>query len=162
MFIPYTPDGTLAKNMKENEEKLEKLTGTKLKIVERTGSKLVDQITKSNSWQGMDCQRENCLLCFTKHETEKLTTQECTKRNIVYETRCRTCENNELEKIEKLEIEPKEKIELGKKIILFKYIGETSRSAFERGWEHVNANQVLSAKFWNQWLSKMKEKTITI
>ena len=45
MFIPHTPSSTLAKLLKENEEKLEKLTNTRLKIVERTGTKLVDLIT---------------------------------------------------------------------------------------------------------------------
>ena len=60
MFIP--PNSTLAKLLQENEEKLEKLTNTRLKVVERTGTKLVDLITKYNPWQGHDCMRENCLL----------------------------------------------------------------------------------------------------
>ena len=138
MFIPYTPNGELAKILRDNENKLEELTGTRLKLVERTGSKLVDLITRSNPWQGLDCQRENCLLCFTKSETEKLKTQECTKRNIVYETRCRTCEDKEKSRIEELELDEKSKNEELKNLKIFKYVGETSRSAFERGWEHLN------------------------
>ena len=146
MFIPYTPNGELAKILRDNENKLEDLTGTRLKIVERTGTKLVDLITRSNPWQGLDCQRENCLLCFTKSQTEKLKSQECTKRNIVYETRCRTCEDNEKLRIEELEIDEKSKLEEIKKLKIFKYIGETSRSAFERGWEYVNDMATLNKR----------------
>ena len=146
MFIPYTPNGELAKILRDNENKLEELTGTRLKLVERTGSKLVDLITRSNPWQGLDCQRENCLLCFTKSETEKLKTQECTKRNIVYETRCRTCEDNEKTRIEELELDEKSKNEELKNLKIFKYVGETSRSAFERGWEHLNDMATLNKK----------------
>ena len=40
--------------------------------------------------------------------------------------------------IEDMEIDEKEKIELKNKIVQYKYIGETSRSAYERGWEHLN------------------------
>ena len=54
--------------------------------------------------------------------------QECTARNTVYETWCNTC----LE-IDKKEIESrKEKREPR----IFKYIGETARSPYERGLEH--------------------------
>ena len=65
-------------------------------------------------------------------------TQDCHKRNIVYETRCITCQENEQDRIDSLNIEQDEKLELKKNIKLFKYIGETSRSSFERGWEHIN------------------------
>ena len=42
----------------------------------------------------------------------------------MYETRCLTCDKNENDTINGMDIE--------------EYIGETSRSAFERGWEHLN------------------------
>ena len=107
-------------------------------IIERTGAKLQDLLTRSDPWKGSDCQRQNCLLCFTKNRKEKLKTQDCHKRNIVYETRCITCQENEQDRIDSLNIEQDEKLELKKNIKLFKYIGETSRSSFERGWEHIN------------------------
>ena len=107
-------------------------------IIERTGIKLQDLLTRSDPWKGSDCQRQNCLLYFTKNRTEKLKTQDCHKKNIVYETRCITCQENEQDRIDSLNIEQDEKLELKKNIKLFKYIGETSRSSFERGWEHIN------------------------
>ena len=57
---------------------------------------------------------------------------------MVYETRCITCKNRDLEKIENMEIEGKEKEVLRTKVKLYKYIGETSRSSYERRWEHLN------------------------
>ena len=52
--------------------------------------------------------------------------------------RCLTCERKELKRIEELDIEDKEKDVLKAKIKLYKYIGETSRSSYERSWEHLN------------------------
>ena len=64
--------------------------------------------------------------------------QDCVKRNIVYETRCLSCEDKALENIEALEIDEEERTRKRKEIRQYKYIGESSRSPFERGWEHCN------------------------
>ena len=77
MFVPHTPGSELAKKLRENEEDLVKITGTKVKIIERTGTKIQDLLTRSNPWKGSDCERQNCLLCFTKCKTEKNKTQDC-------------------------------------------------------------------------------------
>ena len=37
-----------------------------------------------------------------------------------------------------MEIEEQEKTHKKNDIKLYKYVGETSRSAYERGWEHLN------------------------
>ena len=138
MFVPFTPGSELAKMLRENEEKLVQLTNNKLKIVERASVKLQDIITKSNPWKGTDCQRSNCLLCFTKTKQEKPNLQDCHKRSLVYETWCITCENMEFDKIEELELGEQQKNEMKRKVKKYKYVGETGRSAFERGWEHLN------------------------
>ena len=65
-------------------------------------------------------------------------TQDCHKRSIIYETRSLTCEEAENERIESLDIEEKEKKEMKRNMKKYKYIGESSRSAYERGWEHAN------------------------
>ena len=41
--------------------------------------KLEDLLHKFNPWQGLDCNRELCLLCKTKETTGKNKGQECTK-----------------------------------------------------------------------------------
>ena len=146
MFVPFTTEGRLAKLLRENEEKLSELTLTKLKIVEKSGDKIQDIITKSNPWQGEDCSRTNCLLCYTKTRTNKLTSQECNKRNIVYETTCVTCETKQRQEIENSDLGEKEKLDKIKSLQLFKYIGESNRSAYERGWEHLNDMTTLNPR----------------
>ena len=56
----FTPNGELAKDLRMAEVKLAKLTGYKLKVVERAGTRLEDLLTKSDPWQGSDCFREKC------------------------------------------------------------------------------------------------------
>ena len=48
LFVPYTTDGELAKRYREAEKELGRQTGIKLKIVEKTGSKLVDLLHRSD------------------------------------------------------------------------------------------------------------------
>ena len=91
IFITNTPNSILAKNLREGEEMLEKTTGYKMKIVERAGDSLEGLLHRSNPWSGADCARENCLLCETKQSNPKLESQNCRKRNVVYETWCDTC-----------------------------------------------------------------------
>jgi hypothetical protein len=90
MFVPYTVGSELAKRLREAEAKLQDMTGYRLKIVERAGLKLEDILHKADPWQGQDCKREKCLLCLTKSRTGKNTTQDCSRRILVYETWCMT------------------------------------------------------------------------
>ena len=82
LFVPYTKGSRLAKELRENEEIMEKLTGYRLKIVERSGMKLENVLHKSNPWAGEDCERVGCLLCHTKKVTGKNMNQSCSK--IIY------------------------------------------------------------------------------
>ena len=97
MFVPYTVGSKLAKKMREAENTMQDMTGYRLKIVERAGTKLEDMLTKADPWQGQECGREKCLLCLTKQRTGKYTTQDCTRRNIVYESWCITCQEKDME-----------------------------------------------------------------
>ena len=147
MFVPCTHGGELARRLREAETELGNQTGFKIKIVERSGTRIVDILHKANPWQGADCQRPRCLICSTKQKTEKDLGQDCSLRNIVYETWCLTCEKRNIEKIMKeeedfdyeneKEREEERKRRLGN-IKKYKYIGESSRSAYERGIEHQN------------------------
>ena len=137
MFVPFTARGELARRLRDAEAQLERQTGYRIKIVERTGTKIEDLLHRSNPWQGQDCKREKCLLCMTKVRTGKFQEQDCTKRCIVYETWCISCEEKEIEKLENEEEDENTKKEKKKKIKKYKYIGETSRSVYERGLEHL-------------------------
>ena len=127
IFVPHTPGSALAKNMREGEIMLEKTTGYKMKIVERAGDSLENLLHRSNPWAGADCGREMCLLCESKQTHKSIENQNCHKRNVVYEMWCETCR----------QADEKEKPENDKKEIkMHKYIGESSRSCHERGFEH--------------------------
>ena len=91
MFIPYTAHSELATRMRENEEMMKEMTGYRIKIVEKTGVKLVDMLHRANPWAGEECGRNRCLLCETKKREGKKNSQDCHKRNCVYQTYCRTC-----------------------------------------------------------------------
>ena len=56
----------------------------------------------------------------------------------MYETRCLTCQEQETNKIIEQDITQQEKVKQQARMKLYKYIGETSRSCYERGWEQIN------------------------
>ena len=95
MFTVFTSHSSLAVKMREAEEKLGSLTGYKLKVVERAGTKLEDILHKSDPWQGKDCCRKKCMLCATKSITNKNQSQDCHKRSAVYEIWCLDCQRRE-------------------------------------------------------------------
>ena len=147
MFVPYTVVSILAKQMRDAENTLQSMTGYRLKIVERAGTKLEDILTKADPWQGQDCEREKCLLCATKQKTGKQMTQDCTRRNIVYETWCTTCQERDMMECKEQANGDMDKLKkLQEQVRLHKYVGETARSVFERGWEHVTDFENLSIK----------------
>ena len=141
MYIPQTAHSKLAKEIRKIETGMEAMTGAKFKIVERSGNSLVGTLHHSNPWAGLDCQREGCLLCSTKIATGKNLSQSCSKRNIVYETWCESCREEDEKKFLR---DGKEKKDL-ERMPIYKYIGESARSAFERGIEHQRDKDQLNS-----------------
>ena len=147
IFVPHTQNSELAKELREKETELEKITGDKVKVVEKAGRKLEDILANGDPWRGLDCGRENCFLCNTKHLTGKNKKQDCRKRNILYEIRCFSCEDEEIEKIQELFSEDdKKRREMEANLSVPKYVGESGRSAYERGFEHLNLLTSLNKK----------------
>ena len=142
LFCPHTEGGTLAKNLRKAEEDLEKLTGYRMKVVEKGGDRILDLLQTSDPWRGEDCGRAGCWPCRTKMWTEKDKKQDCSRRSVIYETWCQTCLTREEEKIE--EENEMEKKRLLEKIPRFKYLGESARSSYERGAEHLDGLEKLS------------------
>ena len=148
MFIPYTPSGGLLGRIREAEDRLHQLTDYRLKLVERSGSKLEDLLTSNNPWRGQDCGRLQCLLCSTKQKTGTNINQSCTKRSLCYEIWCGECQEEEERKIDEdadeRDLSDKERRSLKEKIMRYGYVGETCRSAFERGLEHLGNYESLA------------------
>lgn len=138
MFVPHTAHS--ATRMRSNEEKMETMTWYIPKIVEKGGTKLIDILHNAYPWAGLQFGRKNCLLCETKMKEVKTNSQDCMKRNCVYETYYRTCQQRQEREIEEKMIgESKKKVdEENRRARRFIYIGETNRSACERGVEHQN------------------------
>ena len=127
VFVPRTRGGELARELRDKEYELEKLTGYRLKIVERAGVSLERLLHQSNPWQGEICGRDSCMLCQTKLTSEEQP-KSCYKRNAVYQISCSECDA--LAKTDETKMRSL-------------YIGETCRSSFERGREHLDAREDL-------------------
>ena len=112
MFVPRTNGGMLANRLKEAESKLDDITDTKVRIVERCGVQLAKLLTKSNPWQPTPCNFQVCQACKGPHPEDN---PKCTIRGVTYVNTCLTCKQEGVESV---------------------YIGETSRTLRERYGEH--------------------------
>ena len=61
--------------------------------------------------------------------------KDCRKRGVVYEIKCITCEIKEKDRIQEMFPDDKGK---EKEIKVYKYLGESHRCAYERGFEHLS------------------------
>ena len=60
VFVPFTPRGTLVRELQAREDLFSKLHGlSKVKFVER-GDKLTDQLVRMDPWAGFGCGKANC------------------------------------------------------------------------------------------------------
>ena len=61
IFVPYTPNSGLAKELRKVEDMMETMSGMRMKIVEKAGVQLKRILVKTNPWAGTDCLRDDCL-----------------------------------------------------------------------------------------------------
>ena len=124
MFVPHTPGGELAKRLQEAEDRFVKnRSGGRVKFVERGGSALRDVLCNKNPWSSEGCGRgESCFICRSKPGG-------CQKEGIVYSLTCQECLS---------------------KGILAQYHGESARSGWTRGLEHLSLleNEDDSSPLW--------------
>ena len=168
LFVQHTPRSELAKRIREKLESLEKLGSLKYKVVEKAGSKLEEVLHKSDSWSNRDCERMDCLVCSTTGEEERkglcrrrnvvyetfcITCYEKERKDIeekeIYRINCENV-HTEVTSADKMmgkrkrenerptTDEKKDKEKKMKKEYKVKYVGETGRSAYERGAEHLS------------------------
>ena len=123
MFVEYTRNGELASRLRELTSRLASTLGFKVKIVERAGASIKSQFPTNNLWEGQKCGREDCTTC--EQGAEML--PDWTRSSVLYENVCEQC-NPEAGK-------DKELNEVQQDIPTL-YVGETSRSIYERSGEH--------------------------
>ena len=114
VFIPATPGGILAKQMREREQIVGKNSKFRIKIVEKGGKKLKDLLIKKDPFPSIPCTESFCPFCHeTSHteKSEKPTKIPCDTLNVGYRWTCTNCKKT--------------------------YEGETGRSARIRAKEHL-------------------------
>ena len=134
--VEYSKNGELASRMKDLTKRLSEVTDFRVKVVERAGGTLKDQFPTTTLWEGSSCDRTGCTKC--NQGAEKL--PNCKKASLVYENVCLRCNPGAGNKGELKEV---------KDDIPTLYVGETSRSIFERSREH-----------WDDWRSRKEESHI--
>ena len=132
LFCPPTPGSKLAKGLQKVAEDTSKRSLMRIKVVERAG------ITLKSQLPGLQ-EKEECMnnkdTCFVHKYGGK---GNCRAEGVVYKGTCMTCdEKGPSSKVEK-DGTVKRLIERkhGTKSI---YIGESSRSAYQRGLQHMYA-----------------------
>jgi hypothetical protein len=150
--VDQTKGGILAKKIKEQEDRLETLTGFRVKIVEQ-GGKQLSQVFPTNPWAGQICGREECWTWKQGDEIPII----CFSRNILYESHCSICteERGVEKKTDKMADLMGKKLK-GRGI----YVGESSRSLFERSQEHLTdgTNKHTDSQMYKHWLDSHPEE----
>ena len=122
MFVDNTAGGILAKRFQQAEEEAGQVTGYRMRITETAGTPLSMLLPSTNPWGPQDCLREDCTTCNQMDEKRI----DCRKRNILYESECALCKTAK---------------DAGDEGMLKRgvgvYVGESSRSIYERAKEHV-------------------------
>ena len=121
LFVNNTGGGELASRIKELTRRLAGSIGFGVKVVERNGNPLRSLFPLNNLWDGAPCGRKDCTPC--NQEAEEL--PKCNKTSLVYENICKRCNTG-----------AGAKEELKKVVEGSLYVGESSRTLYERSREH--------------------------
>ena len=122
------------------------MTGYRVRVAEAAGTPLSILLPSTNPWGPVDCQRQDCVTCHQGDERRI----DCRKRNIMYESECVLCaESKSSQKDGKPDMKD------GKGV----YVGESSRSIYERSKEHVADRENLAEESHQvkHWLSSHEE-----
>ena len=118
IFIPCTPGGELRKRLQELDDNFAKIHDTpRIRFVEMSGTKLKDSLSNRNPWGGRPCQRDDCWACCSVTAGKD---SRCHTEGVTYSISCSGCK------------------ETG---TTTEYTGETSRSLYQRGREHLKMLQ---------------------
>ena len=144
LFVDNTKGGLLAKRFKEEEKRLGRMTGYNVRVAETAGMALSRLLPSTNPWGAGDCGRQDCPVCEQGDEVP----QNCKKRNILYESSCQICQVDG-------KISEKKRMENSKGV----YVGESSRSLYERSKEHQKDGKehAEDSHQWKHWTSEHQD-----
>ena len=134
MFCPFTPNSTLRKKLQEAEELVSTTNVCRVKVVEKSGPTIGDLLIRKTPWLNDHCWRINYAPCHTKPGN-------CKSPNVTYKIECQECKANEVKAT---------------------YIGESSRTFFDRAKDHIDALRTKNTsygivKHWMECHSQMEE-----
>ena len=131
MFVENTPHGELCGRLQRSADRMAGVSSRRVKMVEMGGTSLGQTFSNRNPWAGAGCDRQDRHTCNQGGEAEKK--EDCFRRNILYESRCGRCEDrradNGPDRKKRRRGEDMEEQNI--------YVGETSRSLYERTKEHI-------------------------
>ena len=110
LSMERTKGDKLITELRRQEQKINKFIMRKVKLVERNGQQVQQMLTNPDPCGDELCERPDCLPCKGTEGKEI-----CRTRIVVYSTRCKICKAEGRDT---------------------KYVGETSRSLYERTSEH--------------------------
>ena len=148
MFVENTPHGELCARLQRTADRMACVAGRRVKMVEMGGTSLGQTFSNRNPWAGAGCERSDCHTCHQGGNADKR--EDCFKRNILYESRCGTCEDRRAETEPNMKRKRKDNFEEPNI-----YVGESSRSLYERTREHIKDGRDKTedshiAKHWEQ------------
>ena len=114
----------MANMLQKVEKRLGGITAYRVRIAESAGMALSRLLPSTNPRGPGDCGRQDCVICNQQDDKQ----QDCRRRNILYENQCQTCKVDVPEDEERSNVSRKE----GRGL----YVGESSRSLYERSKEH--------------------------
>ena len=108
LFVPHTPRGELAQQMRAKEAENNQVRKIRFKIIEKGGVTLEQKLRKFKPWAGARYGRQQCFLCRSDQGGN------CWREGVTYSLVCE---------------------EYGVKVVEYK--GETGRNAYITGKEHL-------------------------
>ena len=111
IMVPWTPESSLARKLREVVKSSGGPRGTSVKVVERPGQSIMSQVSSGKLFTRESCGRDTCPI----RQSNKHCFDSCYKEGVVYLSFCKLCESSERASV---------------------YIGETSRTIFTRAGQH--------------------------
>ena len=126
LFVEFSRGATLQARMRGVVDRLAPMVGFTMRVTERGGTPLGSLLSNKNVRARQECGRLECRVCLQTGEKR----EDCVRRNILYESECVKCGS---------EIKDGDVIMERSGTNASLYVGETSRSLFERTSEHWQA-----------------------
>ena len=152
------------KKLQNGEDRNAEVIGRRTKMVEMGGTKLGQLLSNSDPWSGGACERMDCYTC---HQGGSDRLEDCFRRNILYESRCVVCTEEQERKAEEENERAGSSKSKAKKGVDYMekgvYVGESSRSLYERTREHLadansDAPDSHMNKHWKDCHAEMQER----